>query len=246
VAAGAWHVLGGFLFLLRHARLWPIAALPALLGVLLIFVGGALGMLSLISVEHAVAPHYVRLPAGWSLAVMLALWTTTIAVGIVAGLTLALLLSAPLLDHLSRRTEDLLLRRRPDPLRLAPLSIAQSFRSALVLAAMLPLAFGLGILPLLGPPLLFTWTAYALACQQSEAPLLHRGLDAAGRRLWQRDWRWECLGFGAAGLIALVVPVVNFLIVPALAVGMARLVVEVDALRREREGRPGAFARETR
>src|SRR3982750_4389999 len=31
LAAGAWHVLAGFGFLLRRPRLWPLALLPAIL-----------------------------------------------------------------------------------------------------------------------------------------------------------------------------------------------------------------------
>jgi uncharacterized protein involved in cysteine biosynthesis len=226
LAAGAWHVLGGLVFLVRHASLWPLAVLPALLGVFFLIVGAAVGLLCLGTVEQALAPHYERLPHPWALAVMVALWTTTIAAGIVAGLALALLLSAPILDHLSRRTEELLTGSTLARSRRLSWELVQSFKSALVLVAALPLAFVLGLLPLIGPLLQLVWAGYALATQQSEAPLLRRGLDGPSRRLWRREWRWECLGFGAAGLLAQCVPFVT----PSLVVGMARLVVEIEAL----------------
>jgi hypothetical protein len=49
MAAGAWHVLAGFGFLLRHASLWPLAVVPAVLAVLGLFLGLALGAF--------IAPH---------------------------------------------------------------------------------------------------------------------------------------------------------------------------------------------
>ena len=226
IVAGAWHVLGGVLFLLRHASLWPLAALPALLGVFLMVVGAAVGLLSLGSVDQAFAPHYARLPQPWSFAVMLALGTTTIAAGVVVGLALALLLSAPILDHLSRRTEELLTGTVQDRSRSLHWEIAQSLKSGLFFLAALPLAVALGLLPLVGPLLEFLWAAHALASQQSESPLLRRGLDGPARRRWRHEWRWECWGFGAAGLLALCVPFIT----PCLVVGMARLVVEVETL----------------
>jgi uncharacterized protein involved in cysteine biosynthesis len=226
LAAGAWHVLGGLLFLLRHASLWPLAALPAILGVVFFVVGAAVGLLSLGSVEQAFAPHYAKLPPPWALAVMLAVWTTTIAAAVAVGLALALLLSAPILDHLSRRTEELATGFSQDRSHGLPWEIAQSFKSALFFLAALPLAFAIGLLPLIGPLLEFLWAAHCLAAQQSAAPLLRRGLDGAAQRRWRREWRWECLGFGSAGLIALCVPFVA----PALVVGMARLVVEIEAM----------------
>ena len=226
LAAGAWHVLGGFLFLLRHPRLWPLAALPALLAVLFLIVGAAVGLLSLGSVDQALALHYAWLPQPWAFAIMLALWTTTIAACVLAGLALALLLSAPILDHLSRRTEELLTGSAVDRSRGLPYEIAQAFKSALFFVAALPLVFVLGLLPLVGPLLQFVWAAHALASQLSDGPLLRRGLDGPARRRWRREWRWECLGFGAAGLLTLCVPFVT----PGLVVGMARLVVEVEAL----------------
>jgi uncharacterized protein involved in cysteine biosynthesis len=197
-----------------------------LLGVFFLVVGAAVGLLSLGSVEQTLAPHYARVPHPWSLAIMLALWTTTIAAGLVAGLALTLLVCAPILDHLSRRTEELLTGSTVDRSRGLHWEIAQSFKRALFFLAALPLAFVLGLLPLVGPLLQFVSAAYGLAAQQSEAPLLRRGLDGPARRRWRREWRWECLGFGAVGLLALCVP----LVIPSFVVGMARLVVEIEAL----------------
>jgi uncharacterized protein involved in cysteine biosynthesis len=226
LAAGAWHVLGGILFLVRHPSLWPLAALPSLTGVLFLVVGAAAGLWGLGSVDQALAAHYARLPHPWPLAIMLALWTATVATGVLTGFALTLLLCAPILDHLSRRTEELLTGFALDRSRALHWEIARSFRSTLFLLAALPLAFALGLLPLVGPLLQLLWAARALASQQSEAPLLRRDLDGPARRLWRREWRWECLGFGGAGLFALCVPFAT----PSLVVGMTRLVVEIEAL----------------
>ncbi len=48
--------------------------------------------------------------------------------------------------------------------------------------------------------------------------------------MWHRRYRAESLGFGLAGLVILFLPLANLLLVPALAVGATRLVLELQEL----------------
>jgi uncharacterized protein involved in cysteine biosynthesis len=229
-AAGAWHVPAGMFFLVRHVRLWPMAALPAALCAVFFVAGLFLGYFSLRVIEEALAPHPGRMPGWLVFCITLALWLGTLAAAAVAGLALALLLSAPVLDALSRRVERLVRGSVPERSRGLRWEIVQSLKGALFLVAAAPLVFVLGLVPVAGPLLGLVWGAYALAYQETDSPLTRRGLDFARRRHWHRAWRWESLGFGLAGLAVLVVPFANLLLAPALTVGGTRLVLEIEDL----------------
>jgi uncharacterized protein involved in cysteine biosynthesis len=224
VAAGAWHLPAGLLSLVRHARLWPVAAFPTLLGALLLLGGLFLGVFALGAVERALAPTPGRVPAWLALATTLGLWTTTALLGLLVALALTLLISAPLLDRLARR-RDTLAGERAARLRW---DMSECFRGPLWFVASLPLVALVGLLPVLGPVAAFVVAGAALGRQTLEAALTRLGYDAGARRAWHREWRWESLGFGLAGLMALVVFGLNFLLAPALALGAQRLVAEIE------------------
>ncbi len=234
-AAGAWHVPAGLVFLLRRPRLWPAALLPTAVGVGFVALGLALGFFFLNEVERAVAPAPGRLPGWLALLITLGLWLATLATGAVIGLALALLVAAPLLDRLSRRTEELSLGTAVDQAPGLAWELRQSFKGASWFVAAAPLVFLLGLVPLLGPLLQLGWGAAALAFQQTDSALARRGLDFGARRAWHSQWRWESLGFGLAGLVALLVPFANFFLAPGLAVGGTRLVIEIEELAGARE-----------
>ena len=56
MAAGAWHLLSGFWFLLRRPSFWPLAALPTLLAVVCVLSGIALGAFAIPWLETHVLP----------------------------------------------------------------------------------------------------------------------------------------------------------------------------------------------
>jgi CysZ protein len=228
IAAGAWHVPGGLAFLLRRPRLWPLALLPAVLAAALLCGGLVLALFALGPVESALAPAPGQAPEWLRFLLTLAIWLATLTAGIVLGFALALALAAPVLDQLSRRVEALILGTVTDATRGLGWEAAQSLRSGLYFVLRAPGIFLLGLVPLAGPALAALWGAHALALQQTEGPLTRRGLDFRARRDWLREWRPESLGFGLAGLVVLLVPLANFCLAPALAVGATRLVLELD------------------
>jgi uncharacterized protein involved in cysteine biosynthesis len=228
MAAGAWHVPAGLFFLVRHARLWPTAAVPVLLGGALAVGGLFLGVFALGAMERAVAPLPGRLPAWLALGTTLGLWMTTIALALVGSLAVTMLISAPFLDRLVRRSDGWYgdaADRDPSP----TWDLSESFRGPLWFTVSLPLVFLVGLIPLLGPFLVLGLGGFMLGRQSLESALTRRGRGVAERRGWHREWRWESFGFGLAGLVTLVVLGLNALLAPAIALGAARLVDEVGA-----------------
>jgi CysZ protein len=220
-------VLAGFGFLLRRPKLWPLAILPALLAVVCLIGGVLLAVYSVGWIERAFLPGQAKMTAAGFLITM-TIYIGTIIAGLVLGLAVALLLSAPVLESLSSRVDALV---RGEPVvrsRGWKWEMAQAFRGTLYFLAAAPGVFLLNLLPIVGPPLALLWGSYALAFQQTDAALARRGLDFAARRDWHRYWKLESIGFGLAGLVTLIVPLANFLVGPALAVGGTLLVLELE------------------
>jgi uncharacterized protein involved in cysteine biosynthesis len=227
-AAGAWHVPAGFVFLLRHPRLWPLAALPALLAVLLLFAGAVLGIYVGPHVEAAFAPAPGAAPVWVELPVSLLLWTATIGAAVFLGLGTALLLTAPLLDQLSRQVEE---RVRGRPAQDGPglaWEAVQSLRGSLYFLVAAPGVFLLGFVPVIGPFLSLIWGGRAVAFQMTDPALTRRHLSFRDKRRWHRTWLPESQGFGVAGMVGLLVPLANLLLAPALVTGGTLLVLGLE------------------
>lgn len=228
LAAGAWQVPAGFVFLLKRPQLWALALLPALLAVGLVSGGFVLGLYAAPTVEAALTPGGGRLPPVVSVILAVTVWIATLTAGLALGLAAALLLGAPLLDKLSRETERLV---RGDDLRSPSMGalweVKEAVRGAVYFMAAAPGIFVLGLIPVVGPVLGALWAARALSFQLTDPSLGRRGLAFAARRAWHRTYRAESLGFGLTALILLLVPCANFLLVPALVVGATRLVLDL-------------------
>jgi len=227
-AAGAWHVPAALLLLLRTPGLWLLALAPAALTAVLLLAGLFLGIYLISGAERWVARVLGPVPDLLGLLTTLALWLGVLGAGLALGLALALLLSAPLLDRLAQRFERLATGALRDEGRGLRWEVGQSLRAGLFFLAAVPLVFVLGLLPLVGPVLGIAWAAYALALQQTDGPLVRRGLDFAARRAWHARWRPESAGFGLAGVLLLAVPFANVLLAPALAIAATRLVLELE------------------
>jgi uncharacterized protein involved in cysteine biosynthesis len=227
-AAGAWYVIGGFSFLLRNPALWGLAALPALLGFLLMLGGGVLVYVAFPAIESRVLPSWDRIPDVLRFLMMLVLWAGTVLAGMLAGFALAVLLTSPMLERLSRLVEA---RARGEG-AAAGWDVVRSAQGGGWALAASPGVFVLSLVPAAGPLAAALWAAYALAFQHADPPLTRRGLDFTARRAWHRRWLAESLGFGLAGVVALTVPLANLLLAPALATGATLYVLEVEALAR--------------
>jgi CysZ protein len=226
-AAGAWHVIAGFAFLLRRPRLWPLAALPAVVAVVCVVGGATLGWYSFQWVSDRFLPSGGRGGIGTQL-LTLAVSFGALAAGALTGLAVALLLAAPVLELLSRRVEAYVRVDVMEPAGGWKWELVQSFKGALYFLAAAPGVLLLSLIPVVGPPLGLLWGAHALALQQTDVPLARRGMAFNERRAWHRKWRPESLGFGLLGLLLIVPTCFGFLLAPALAVGGTLLVLELE------------------
>jgi CysZ protein len=192
-----------------------------------------LGIYLVPDAENALAPAPGRLPEWVELPMSLLLWTAAFGAGIFLGLALALLLAAPLLELLSRRVEERVRGRVPNTGKGLRWELLQSLRGAVYFLVAAPAVFVLGLIPVIGPLLSALLGARAVAFQMTDPALTRRGLSFAEKRRWHRRWLAESEGFGLAGMLAMLVPLANLLLGPALVTGGTLLVLEIE----EMEGR---------
>ena len=192
-------------------------------------VGGLLvGTFSAGWLETTVLPAQGRMNPVASLLLTMAYWTGAMAAGVLVGLGIALILASPALDALSRRVEERQNGGLPAAGAGLRWELTEAMKASLYFLAAAPIVLLLTLIPLVGAPLGLLWGGHALALQQTDPALTRRGLDFKARRRWHGRFRPESLGFGAAGLVVLLVPLANLLLIPALTVGATRLVMELE------------------
>ena len=162
----------------------------------------------------------------WPLFVLLAL------VLVFQGFTLiANLIAAPFNGLLSGQVERLL-RGAPAPSETSPAAgpgqllgcAAKAFIDELrkmlhLLLWAIPILILSLLVPLIGPFLWFTFTAWTLALEYLDYPMANQGLGARAIRRRLRARPVLSLGFGAATAALTLIPVVNFIAMPSAVAG---------------------------
>jgi uncharacterized protein involved in cysteine biosynthesis len=233
-AAGAWHVPAGLGFLLRNRSLWSLSIVPAAVAGVLLTLGLVAGAFLAPQIETRLAPSQAHIPALLGLALTLSLWFGVVVATTALGLAISLLITAPLLERLSRKVEAQLGGRGAGRVPSEQWDFALSMRTGLVFVAAALASLALAIVPLVGPFLSAAVSAPLLAYQAIDPTLTRRDFAFAQKKLWHSRWRAEVVGFGLAALVALLVPVVNALLPSALAVGATRLVLDLEGVEAER------------
>jgi len=233
-----WAPMRGLRLLWDHKRLWPLAAAPFFLN--LILFGLAFWL------SYAYLGGWVRglLPGGdgwwWAALLYLLLVLVVLALLVVQVYLFAVVgrvVAEPFLDLLTRRTEALAQGMPPgapwadsglvrDVLRV----LKQSLKRLLIyLAVMLPLLL-INLIPGVGAMvyavLAWLFTAYFLALEFMDYPLDRRGLSLKEKSRYVRGMGLGWLGFGSAVLVMGLVPVVNFALLPLAAMGGTLLYLE--------------------
>lgn len=233
LAAGAWHVPAGVIFLLRRPALWGLAVLPSILGTVGLASGLVLGVLLAPSVAGRLALGRGGLTDAFDLLLEFGVWVGTVGLGLVLGLGASCLVTAPLLERLSVKVE------------LEEKGVVQTsgsflaiFARASYMPAAAPLVLLISLIPVVGPLLGVIVSAHALAAQETAPALARTGRGFRAQREWHRHWWAEGLGFGLAGLVLLPIPLVDFLLPPVLVVGATRLVLELQSEPADREDLP--------
>ncbi|HTT08266.1 MAG TPA: sulfate transporter CysZ [Gammaproteobacteria bacterium] len=80
--------------------------------------------------------------------------------------------------------------------------------------------------PVVGAVLWFFFTAWLLAYNYVDYPMSLHGLDFAAQRRWLSENRWLCLGFGAGTLLLSLLPLINFIAMPAAVAGATAMYLD--------------------
>jgi CysZ protein len=187
--------------------------------------------------------HFTTMLPGWLSWVPFLLWPIfALAVALVLFFTFTLmanLVGAPFNGALSARVEALAGGGRPDSGRGLFRDIAISLRDelrrmlyilwrALLIGVLGLLLLFVPLFNILTPFLWFVFTAWMLAMQYSDYPLSNHGVVFAAQRPLLKCQRIRLLGFGATTALCTLIPVVNFIIMPAAVAGATLLWMEVQ------------------
>lgn len=238
-AHGARCLFQGFTWLTRPG-VRPYVILPLIINLLLFAAAIALGAHYFGAWLH----HWIGGLPHWLAWLSVLLWVVfALAAAVVlfyAFTLLANLIGAPFDIFLSMQVEAMLTGRSPKTGRSLTKDIAVGLRGQiqrllyiswrLILIAILGLV--LLFVPLFGtltPLLWFLFTAWTLAIVYSDFPLSNRGVTFAEQRGLFRQKRARLFGFGAAAALCTMVPVVNFIIMPAAVAGATLMWTETPA-----------------
>ena len=243
----------GLAFLARHRSLWTWAALPAAvnvgvfaaaLGVFLYFFGTLYSLTT--GWIYPAAPDFwlawawvvpMRVFA-WSIGIVLLLAALLILYG--AFLALGLVIAAPFLALLSQRVEVLVTgKQAPDAgswkavLATVFESVVDEFRKVAFFAGVQLALWVLGLLlPFLAPitvTVAMLFTLVFMPLEYAGFAMDSRHLRFAERRALVWRHRWLMLGFGASASLSLLLPLLNFVCMPALVVGGTLMMLHLDA-----------------
>lgn len=159
---------------------------------------------------------------------------------------LANLIAAPFNGWLAEAVEHKLTGRAPasntasEQLQEALRSLYSEIRKLayfLVRAVLLLLLFLIPGVNVIAPFLWLLFSAWMLAIEYLDYPMGNHGINFSAQRQLLSRRRWLALSFGAAVMVAMLIPGLNFVAIPAAVAGATALWSE--QLRKENESAPG-------
>lgn len=147
------------------------------------------------------------------------------------------LIAAPFNSLLSAKVEELLTGNRPEQ---SPQSFASTIVPAirselrklvyfLVRALPLLLLFVIPVVNVAAPFLWLLFSAWFLSIEYADYPMGNHGLDFRSQHARLKKARLSALGFGGGVTLMMMVPILNFVAMPAAVVGATRLWCELKA-----------------
>jgi CysZ protein len=233
---GASLAFRGFGMLFGNRALFGLAMVPAALS--------AIGIVAVVVSAFAWGPDLLQRvwarPDAWYVVWLwyVALSAMVATVALIGMVSLPPLLAAPFQEPISARAEKVIAgedtgRERPLAQGLV-VAVADQVRKVALLLTGYALLLVVWIIPVAGTVLwsvlAWLWTALWCAAEYVDVPMGRHRYRFAQTRGVLRERLGLALGFGGAVSVMLMVPLVNFLVVPAAVVGGTALFLE---LRRE-------------
>lgn len=238
---GLFAPIRGMRFLLAHPRLLAYAAFPTAINILLVVGIFLLGM----HYSQALTDRIMPVQDQWywvvlSYAIQIVLVVALVIFGALVFYILAGIICVPFNEVLSQKTEQILAgasREEPFSFRLLTrdilISLKNELKRTVVLLLLLLFLFIMFLVPVVGKLFYLVFgniiTMLFLAYDNLDYPLARRRLPFAAK------WRFifsngaSCLGFGMGALISVVIPFLNFVIIPLTVVGATMLFSEIEA-----------------
>ena len=233
---GPGYLISGFK-LLREPGIRPFAIIPLLINIvliILIFVGGTMGMGSLLDAWLGWLPEWLQ----WLKTLLWILFAIGLIILLAFSFTLlANLIAAPFNGWLSAKVEEHLTGQKPDTGMTMMQEAMHSIRvelgllwfflsRAAVLGIVSLLLFWIPVVNAILPVLWFAFSAYMLALEYLDHPMANQGLNFKNKRRMLAQHRSLSLSFGATATFLTTLPLVNLFIMPAAVAGATQAWVE--------------------
>lgn len=225
--AGFGYLLRGFRFLIGRPRLWPWAAMPTIVNLVLLVAMIAAFMHYYGDLYAWLAPHLGHLdienPSTWYMHILDAIvWVLdlifqlliilmSIAILLIISYGLSFVVAAPFNDALSERVEIILTGEEAPPFALKKFmgDILRTVRIEIVKAAVLisiPIVLiVLNVLPGIGGvlyiALTFFFGAWDMGFSYADLPMGRKVIPLKDRIAFARSNKWALIGFGSAFII---------------------------------------------
>lgn len=249
LAQGLGALPRGLMFLVKNPRLWPLSVLPLLIN-LVVYLGMAyLAVVYLLpwlvdSLTPTALPGFLAKFGDALIRILRAVIyficvILMVVLGAVSFTGVGTILAAPFNDFLSEAVEGIL-RHEPSTRALtlgnlmedlARTVLQATWKSAIVLATFI-LTLPLLLVPVVGAVVytvlngvVATWF---MALEYIDLPMGRAGWTLPERRQWAGKRRSVVFGFGGAVYLTMLVPLLNFLLMPAAVAGGTLLFVELE------------------
>ena len=233
---GANYLLKGF-SLIHQKGIRRFAYIPMAINTLLFSFAIWLSVSEFDSWIHRMIPSWIpEWLLGWIMWIIWPLFASLLLITIFFTFSIiANILAAPFNGPLAEAVEKKLLGQAPEGLNWseiikdAPSMIWNEIRKlAYVLLWMIPL-FILSWIPVVNitaPVLWVLFSSWMLAIDYHDYPMGNHQLKFPQQRELLRQKRFLALGFGAATLAATMIPIINFLVIPAAVAGATALYID--------------------